>query len=144
MKKSEILEIRDIIRRALEEDIGEGDITSESTIPPEQILTGTFIAKAPGIIAGLTVVSETFKLLDKKTIFSPKVCDGSNVLNGQIIAKVRGRGRALLGGERTALNFLQRMSGIATLTRSFVDAVPGNKCCHIRYTQDRSRTPTAG
>jgi nicotinate-nucleotide pyrophosphorylase (carboxylating) len=125
MKKSEILEIRDIIRRALEEDMGEGDITSESTIPPQQILTGTFIAKAPGIIAGLAVASETFKMLDKKIIFSQKISDGGAVLKGQIIAKVRGKGRALLGAERTALNFLQRMSGIATLTRSFVDAVRG-------------------
>ena len=125
MKKSEILEIRDIIRRALEEDMGEGDITSESTIPPQQILTGTFIAKAPGIIAGLAVASETFKMLDKKIIFSQKISDGGTVLKGQIIAKVRGKGRALLGAERTALNFLQRMSGIATLTRSFVDAVRG-------------------
>lgn len=125
MKKSEILEIRDIIRRALEEDLGEGDITSESTIPPQQILTGTFIAKAPGIIAGLAVASETFKMLDKKIIFSQKISDGGAVLKGQIIAKVRGKGRALLGAERTALNFLQRMSGIATLTRSFVDAVRG-------------------
>jgi nicotinate-nucleotide pyrophosphorylase (carboxylating) len=125
MKKSEILEIRDIIRRALEEDLGEGDITSESTIPPQQVLTGTFIAKAPGIIAGLAVASETFKMLDKKIIFSQKISDGGTVLKGQIIAKVRGKGRALLGAERTALNFLQRMSGIATLTRSFVDAVRG-------------------
>ena len=125
MKKSEILEIRDIIRRALEEDMGEGDITSESTIPPQQVLTGTFIAKAPGIIAGLAVASETFKMLDKKIIFSQKISDGGTVLKGQIIAKVRGKGRALLGAERTALNFLQRMSGIATLTRSFVDAVRG-------------------
>ncbi len=125
MKKSEILEIRDIIRRALEEDLGEGDITSESTIPPQQVLTGTFIAKAPGIIAGLAVASETFKMLDKKIIFSQKISDGGAVLKGQIIAKVRGKGRALLGAERTALNFLQRMSGIATLTRSFVDAVRG-------------------
>lgn len=125
MKKSEILEIRDIIRRALEEDMGEGDITSESTIPPQQVLTGTFIAKAPGIIAGLAVASETFKMLDKKIIFSQKISDGGAVLKGQIIAKVRGKGRALLGAERTALNFLQRMSGIATLTRSFVDAVRG-------------------
>ena len=120
MKKSEILEIRDIIRRALEEDLGEGDITSESTIPPQQV-----IAKAPGIIAGLAVASETFKMLDKKIIFSQKISDGGAVLKGQIIAKVRGKGRALLGAERTALNFLQRMSGIATLTRSFVDAVRG-------------------
>ena len=125
MKKSEILEIRDIIRRALEEDLGEGDITSESTIPPQQVLTGTFIAKAPGIIAGLAVASETFKMIDKKIIFSQKISDGGTVLKGKSIAKVRGKGRALLGAERTALNFLQRMSGIATLTRSFVDAVRG-------------------
>ncbi len=77
------------------------------------------------IIAGLAVVSETFKLLDQNAIFSPKIIDGSAVLQGQIIAKVRGKGRALLAAERTALNFLQRMSGIATLTRSFVDAVRG-------------------
>jgi nicotinate-nucleotide pyrophosphorylase (carboxylating) len=125
MIKSENLEIRKLIRRALEEDLGSGDITSECTVPAKQVLTGTFIAKAPGIIAGLKVAAETFKLLDKNVVFSPKVSDGSAVLKGQIIANVQGKGRALLGAERTALNFLQRMSGIATSTRSFVDAVRG-------------------
>jgi len=118
-------QIREIIRRALEEDIGSGDVTSESTIPKQCVLTGDLIAKADGVIAGLSVAQETFKMLDRSVEFKSHVKDGSRVTRGKRIATVRGKGRALLSAERTALNFLQRMSGIATSTRAFVDAVSG-------------------
>ena len=116
-------QIREIIRRALEEDIGSGDITSECTIPKQCVLTGDLIAKADGVIAGLSVAQETFKMLDRSVEFKLHVKDGSRVARGKKIATVKGNGRALLSAERTALNFLQRMSGIATSTRAFVDAV---------------------
>lgn len=118
-------EIRSIICRALDEDIGSGDITSECTIPASLVLTGEFIVKADGVVAGLDVAYETFKMLDRRVHFKAYVKDGARVKRGKRIATVRGKGRALLAAERTALNFLQRMSGIATMTRSFVDAVKG-------------------
>lgn len=114
---------RPIIQRALGEDIGLGDVTTLCTIPPTVILDGQFIAKEPGVIAGLGVAGLTFSLLDERLRFVPKVADGDLVGNRTVIATMHGPCYALLSGERTALNFLQRMSGIATLTRRFVDAV---------------------
>jgi nicotinate-nucleotide pyrophosphorylase (carboxylating) len=125
MNKNELKELHFIIHRALEEDIGNGDITTLSTVPLRSILKGVFIAKESGVIAGLEVVRETFQYLDKQVSFSPKVRDGKHVAKGTVLATAHGKGRILLTAERTALNFLQRMSGIATLTRAYVDAVKG-------------------
>jgi nicotinate-nucleotide pyrophosphorylase (carboxylating) len=125
MNKKELENLHAIIHRALEEDIGSGDITTLSTVPAKSVLKGTFIAKESGVIAGLEVVRETLHYLDKQVSFSPKVADGKYVVKGTVLATVHGKGRALLTAERTALNFLQRMSGIATLTRAYVDAVKG-------------------
>ncbi len=125
MNKRELQILHAIIHRTLEEDIGDGDITTLSTVPEKSILKGTFIAKESGVIAGLEAACETFKYLDPRTAFSQKVRDGKHVIKGTILATIQGRGRALLTAERTALNFLQRMSGIATLTRSYVNAVKG-------------------
>jgi len=125
MNKIELENLHAIIHRALEEDIGSGDITTLSTVPVKSVLKGIFIAKESGVIAGLEVVRETFKYLDKHVSFTQKIPDGKRVVKGTVLAAVRGRGRILLTTERTALNFLQRMSGIATATRAFVDAVKG-------------------
>jgi nicotinate-nucleotide pyrophosphorylase (carboxylating) len=125
MNKKELEHLHAIIHRALEEDIGSGDITTLSTIPAKSVLKGRFITKESGVIAGLEVVRETLQYLDKHVLFSRKVTDGKQVAKGTVLATVRGKGRALLTAERTALNFLQRMSGIATLTRAYVDAVKG-------------------
>jgi len=125
MNKKELENLHAIIHRALEEDIGSGDITTLSTVPLRSILKGSFIAKESGVIAGLEVVRETFHYLDKQVAFSPKVSDGKHVAQGTVLATVRSKGRVLLTAERTALNFFQRMSGIATLTRAYVDAVKG-------------------
>lgn len=116
-------QIEAIVRRALEEDIGDGDVTTGCTLSPTAILKGQFIAKEAGIVAGLEVVRLTFSLLDERVEFTPHVADGAPVELGQVIATLSGPGRTLLSGERVALNFLQRMSGIATLTRRFVEAV---------------------
>ena len=115
------------IKRALQEDIGSGDVTTDSIVPLEASLTGQIVAKQNGVVAGLDVAQQVLTLLDDRIRFQPNVTEGSVVAAGSIIAELSGPGRALLSGERTALNFLGRMSGIATLTRKFVDAVTGTK-----------------
>lgn len=119
------LEISHCITRALEEDIGSGDVTTNSIVPAGASLRGRIIAKQNGVVAGLDVASEVFRALSNEIMFDAKVKDGSPVNKGDVLAEVNGEARALLTGERTALNFLGRMSGIATLTRQFVDAVAG-------------------
>jgi len=115
------------VRQALEEDIGSGDITSELTIPENLNLKGVFLAKERGVIAGLEVAKEVFRQYDRRVAFTQSVGDGDEVEKGTVIASVTGSGRSILSCERVALNFLQRMSGIATQTRAFVDRVKGTK-----------------
>jgi nicotinate-nucleotide pyrophosphorylase (carboxylating) len=116
-----------IIRNALAEDIGDGDVTTLNTIPESAVLMGQFLAKADGVVAGLAVVQRVFELLDAHVQITQFVHDGDRVQVGQAIAAIRGPGRAILTGERVALNLLQRMSGIATLTRRYVDTVAGTQ-----------------
>ncbi|HTP14005.1 MAG TPA: carboxylating nicotinate-nucleotide diphosphorylase [Bacteroidota bacterium] len=125
MTEVDIQQVRVIARRALEEDIGEGDITGTATVPPEAALEGRFIAKQDGVVAGLRVVREVFDVREPGIQIREMVRDGDTVAQGQLIATVRGNGRVILSCERVVLNLLQRMSGIATLTREFVDAVKG-------------------
>jgi len=120
-------EIIESIQRALSEDIGSGDVTSNSIIPPTETMRGQIIAKQDGIIAGLDVSQAVYSTFDPHVIFTAQTEEGSHVNNRQILAIISGSARSLLTAERTALNFLGRMSGIATLTRSFVDAVAGTK-----------------
>jgi nicotinate-nucleotide pyrophosphorylase (carboxylating) len=122
-----LLQIKPIIQNALAEDIGDGDVTTDCIISPEKMLAGQFLAKAAGIVAGLEVVRLTFSLIDERVQFTPYVIDGAPVEAGTIIATVNGPGQALLSGERVALNLLQRMSGIATLTHKFIQAVSGTR-----------------
>jgi nicotinate-nucleotide pyrophosphorylase (carboxylating) len=118
-------EILDNIRRAIAEDVGSGDVTTNSIVPPGARAGVQIVSKQSGVIAGLEVARTVFRQFDDRIVFTPQVNDGSKVYRGQAIADVSGLVRALLTGERTALNFLGRMSGIATLTRQFVDAVDG-------------------
>lgn len=120
-------EIRRIIQRALEEDVGPGDVTSRWILPEELELKGKIIAKADGVVAGLTVAGAVFAMVDDRVKFLPLCLDGQEVPAGTLIAQVEGPGIAILSAERTALNFLQRMSGIATATRRYVDAVAGTR-----------------
>ena len=115
------------IKHALEEDIGSGDVTTDSIVPGDAMLRGRIIARQAGVVAGLSIAKEVFRELNADITFSPNVEEGSKVDRGVVLANVEGNARALLTGERTALNFLGRMSGIATLTRQFVDAVAGTK-----------------
>lgn len=115
------------VLRALQEDIGDGDVTTTCTVPEDAWLTGRFVAKAHGVLAGLDVAGLAFTLLDARVQVNRCVADGATVAPRQTLATVAGPARALLSGERTALNILQRMSGIATATRRFVEAVAGTR-----------------
>ena len=112
-----------LIQLALEEDIGPGDATSLATLAPDTLLDGQIVAKACGVIAGLPVAEAVFAQVDPETAFSARVDEGQAVVVGEVVAEVRGRGQSLLAAERTALNFLQRLSGIATQTRKMVASV---------------------
>ena len=121
------MELVESIRRALEEDIGTGDVTTNSIVPPEATMTGRIIAKQDGVVGGLDVARQVFARLEERVVFTPRVSEGDRVTRRQALAEVYGPARALLTGERTALNFMGRISGIATLTRQFVDAVAGTR-----------------
>ena len=116
-----------IIRQALDEDIGNGDVTSNSIVPVDAKMAGQIIAKQAGVIAGLDVAQVAYDLFDTRVSFQARVEEGEAVENRQVVAVVSGLARSLLTVERTALNFLGRMSGIATLTRRFVEAVSGTQ-----------------
>src|SRR4051812_45939291 len=116
---------REGVRRALAEDLGWGDVTTEATVPADVRARGAIVVKSPCVIAGLEVAAEAFSQLDPGCGFDRKRTDGDRCAPGDIIAELRGQAAAMLTAERTALNFLQRLSGIATLTRRFVDAAGG-------------------
>lgn len=114
-----------LLELAFAEDIGIGDITTEATVPPSQQGVGTIVAKSGGVVAGLPVAARVFDKLDATLAFRALVNDGDKVAAGAPLAEVQGSAKTILIGERTALNFLQRLSGIATLTAQFVNAVAG-------------------
>lgn len=118
-------EIIACIERALQEDIGSGDVTTDSIVPADAWSHGQIIAKQAGVVAGLDVAAAVFRRVDAQVQFTALAGDGEVVAPRQALATIEGPARALLTAERTALNFLGRMSGIATLTRRFVDAVAG-------------------
>jgi nicotinate-nucleotide pyrophosphorylase (carboxylating) len=122
-----IAEITKCLKTALDEDIGSGDVTTELIVADGAVLRGEILAKSAGVVSGLAVASQVFYLLDKRIEFNAKTKDGASVESGKILAEVSGPARLLLTGERTALNFLNRMSGIATCTRQFVNAVSHTK-----------------
>lgn len=117
--------INKIILNALEEDINYGDVTTEYIVSEDSISSGFFMAKEDGIIAGIEIAKKVFSLVDKKIKFKTDIKDGDMVKKGEIFATVEGATKNLLIGERTALNFMQRVSGIATLTNKFVKEVEG-------------------
>jgi nicotinate-nucleotide pyrophosphorylase (carboxylating) len=118
-------EIVECLKRALAEDIGTGDVTTNNIVPAEAVLRGRILAKDSGVVAGLDLAQAVFLLLEDQVQFTPDVSEGAQVTGGTVLANITGSARALLTGERTALNFLGRMSGIATLTRQYVDEVSG-------------------
>jgi nicotinate-nucleotide pyrophosphorylase (carboxylating) len=120
-------EIERIIRTALEEDIGLGDVTTEVTVKQDTVARAELVAKEDFTLAGLDVAAEVFRVLDPAISFEKISTDGRAVAKGEVIAWLRGRASVLLQGERVALNLLQRMSGIASLTAIYVAEVDGTK-----------------
>jgi nicotinate-nucleotide pyrophosphorylase (carboxylating) len=136
MQRSDYVEI---VGRALSEDLGElGDITSDACIPETAESDAVFVARADGVIAGLEVAAYVFEALDPSLSFVPMIADGDQVAPGDRIARVSGRTRSILSGERTALNLLGRMSGVATATAMLVEAVSGTP---VRVSDTRKTMP---
>jgi nicotinate-nucleotide pyrophosphorylase (carboxylating) len=129
---------RDLVQRALAEDVGSGDLTSQATVRSDQRARGIILAKSELVVAGLDIAAETFRQCDTTTSFEAKRRDGDRCPAGSIVAEVSGLARSLLTAERTALNFLQRLSGIATEARRYVDAAAGR----IIILDTRKTTPT--
>jgi nicotinate-nucleotide pyrophosphorylase (carboxylating) len=127
-----------VVEAALLEDIGMGDITGNATIADSQQGEAVFLCKGDGVVAGLEVAALVFSLSDEGVTFSQLMHDGSRVHSAQHLALVKGTTRGILRAERTALNFLQRMSGIASMTRRYVDAVAGTQA---RITDTRKTVP---
>lgn len=127
-----------LIEIALKEDIGPGDITTENLIGPDLDGEGVVIAKEPLVIAGLNVAKQVFEYLDSQVVFTTKYKDGDEVKNADTIAKIEGKLRILLMCERTALNFLQRLSGIATNVRSYMNEIENTG---VRLVDTRKTAP---
>jgi nicotinate-nucleotide pyrophosphorylase (carboxylating) len=129
--------VEDAVRAALAEDLGRaGDITTQATIPANAMARAKIAAREDGVIAGLDLAREAFRLIDSSVIFESRVEDGASVLRGAVIARVAGSARAILSAERVALNFLGRLSGVATLTARYAERVAHTKAkiCDTRKT----------
>jgi len=133
-----MMDLQPLIDRALAEDMPAGDVTTEAIVPPERRGRAVLLAKEDGILAGIDVFARVFKTLDSATSIRLKLRDGQAFVAGQVLAEVSGRVEILLKAERTALNFVQRMSGIATATREYVEAVGGTAA---RILDTRKTTP---
>lgn len=130
--------LEDTLRRALQEDLGRGDVTSEALLPEGLIAEARIVSRSRGVLAGSRAAAQVFRLLDPDTEYQFLVDDGGCLAPGQSLALLKGKARALLGGERVALNLLQRLSGIATATSLAVEAVAGSG---LRVLDTRKTTP---
>jgi nicotinate-nucleotide pyrophosphorylase (carboxylating) len=127
------------LTRALAEDLGAGDVTTESCVPEGRLATAHGVARGTVVVSGVPVAGRVFELIDSSLRFEAKVAEGASVAPGALLWSVQGRARSILMGERVALNFAQRMSGISTATRRYVSAVPAG--CVTRITDTRKTTP---
>jgi nicotinate-nucleotide pyrophosphorylase (carboxylating) len=127
-----------LIELALEEDIGKEDLTSEATIDQDLLVKGIIVAKEEGIVAGLEIAKMVFQKLDPNLVFESTSTDGNKVTRKEVVATVKGRAKSILSAERTALNFLQRLSGIATLTSKYVEKIKDTK---VKILDTRKTTP---
>jgi nicotinate-nucleotide pyrophosphorylase (carboxylating) len=135
----EIVRVADpLIRRELEVDIGDGDRTSEWTIPAGVVGEATILAKEHGVVCGAGVAARAFRIVDKDLEVTEQAVDGARVAPGDAVMRVSGSLRSILAAERTALNFLARLSGVATLTARYVEAVAGTGC---QVADTRKTTP---
>ncbi|MFO7271542.1 MAG: carboxylating nicotinate-nucleotide diphosphorylase [Sphaerobacter thermophilus] len=130
--------VRRIVQLALAEDLGTGDVTTLATVPEGLQASGYLLAKSPGVLSGLEVAALVFHEVDPAITFEPLAADGDRIAPGQHLARVSGPARGILSAERVALNFLQRLSGVATLTARYVEAVEGTGA---RIIDTRKTTP---
>ena len=128
----------DLIRRALDEDIGHGDITTLSTVSEDKQIEGSYLAKEDGVICGLPILTRLFEILDPTVKLDILAKEGDQVIKGEIIARISGPARSILTGERVSLNYLQRLSGIATRTHAAVQVIAGT---HAVIADTRKTTP---
>jgi len=138
MKEKVIKAAQALIELALHDDVGTGDITTDNIIPAETRRKAKMVAKAAGVIAGLPIAEMVFRKLDADLVWNPKVEEGDKVKVGDVLVEFEGSYRALLTGERTALNFLQRLSGIATMSAKYAEAV---KDFHTQILDTRKTLP---
>ncbi len=136
--KPSVSRIKAVVTRALEEDLGLGDITTESLIPPAMMGKASIVAKSSGVVAGIQIAELAFNQVDASILFERLKQDGMKIEAGDIIVKITGRVAGILKAERVALNFLQHLSGIATQTSLYVDAVSGTSA---RILDTRKTTP---
>lgn len=129
---------RDLLKALLAEDLGTADLTTEAIIPAHQMALGQLVAKSPMVLAGLEVFFQVFRLIEENLVAEARRKDGEWLIPGESVATLRARARTLLSGERVALNLLQRLSGVATLTRKYVDAVAGTRA---KILDTRKTTP---
>jgi nicotinate-nucleotide pyrophosphorylase (carboxylating) len=127
-----------IIRLALAEDVGRGDLTTEATVSPDAVATANLLQKAPGVLCGLPVVAGVFARLDPRVRVTSQAAEGSFATHRRAVARVEGPAAAILTGERTALNFLQRLSGVATASRRATELVAGT---NTQVIDTRKTTP---
>jgi nicotinate-nucleotide pyrophosphorylase (carboxylating) len=131
--------VDDFVRAALREDLGRaGDLTTDAIVPADAQGTGRIVAREPGVVSGLFVVERVFAVLDPRVLVASAVADGDRVSQGTVVATVSGPLRALLTGERTALNLISRLSGVATATSRLVEAVAGTRATIV---DTRKTTP---
>ena len=130
--------VDEIIISALKEDMPYGDVTTDAVIDIETNTRAEFLAKEDGVIAGLDIARRVFELLDDKILFMKLVKDGTFVKKGTVIAEIAGNTAAILKGERTALNILQRLSGIASITKEFCNKIEGT---NVKIADTRKTTP---
>jgi len=131
-------EIQTAVRAALAEDIGPGDVTTEATVPVSAMLRAAMVAREPLVLAGLAFAETAFRELDASLAVTPNAADGEPCEQGHVLLRVSGSARAILTAERVALNFVQRLSGVATLTAQFVEQVKGTRA---KMLDTRKTTP---
>ncbi len=133
-----LAQVRAIVQRALDEDVGGGDVTTDNSVPEEQYSHGVLLAKQDGVLCGGHVFAETFRMVDAAVVVDLLLPDGAGISSGKVVARIEGPTRALLTAERTALNFVQRLSGIATATAALVAELRG---LPTRLIDTRKTTP---
>lgn len=133
------LEIDRVVELCLQEDLAAGDVTTRTVVPPDALARGVLSAREPMVLAGLAVAARVFARVDPRVHVGAKLADGARLAKGDVVATIEGPAHGVLTGERSALNLLQRLCGVATLTRRFVDSLPEG--CGARVADTRKTNP---